>query len=164
MDTTSASSIHTIEGQTLGGTCQLTMAAHGVMDVLSLSPFHILICSFPAKVMHLSMLMIVAYATRRPTSVVTASSTWTSNRSPQSLVHSVLCDEHSANCKAEQNTALSKALQAEHENIHKLVAAVHYRPRTDRELQIDKHVRQKQDATAQLKKHCKEEVVNLWTI
>lgn len=62
--------------------------------------------------MHLQKYMIIAYATGPPTSAMTISSLLhqqTSIGNLQSLDRSTLRDEHSARCKGEQNTGLSKS-------------------------------------------------------
>lgn len=72
--TASAFSSHTIEPRILEGTCQLTLAAYVMIDVLLLQPFRILISNFCEKEMHLPKYMVAVYATGPPTSVMTASS------------------------------------------------------------------------------------------
>lgn len=96
--------------------------------------------------------MVVVHATGPLTSVMTASFTLhhkTPKEAPESPDLSALRHEHSAKCEAEQNTALSEARQAKHDNVLNPAEAVHYKPRTGRESQTDQHVRRGQDTTAQ---------------
>lgn len=73
--TTSPFSIHTVKLKIVEGTHQLTFGAHGVIDVLSLQPFHVLVSNVSAKEVNLPKQMMDAYVTGPPTSVMTASST-----------------------------------------------------------------------------------------
>lgn len=77
---------------------------------------------------------------------------------PESLDHSVLCDDHSACCEAELNAAISKALKEKQGNVHNLVGVVHDNPYTDQESQNDEHVRREQDAIDKLEKNWSKEV------
>lgn len=52
----------------------MTFAPQGVIDVLPSEPFHVSVTSFSENAMHLQKYMELAYATRPPTSVITASS------------------------------------------------------------------------------------------
>lgn len=54
-----------------------------------------------------------------------------------------LSDKTSTNHKAENSTALRKAVQQQHGIVQILVCLVHYKPCSDREPKIDKHVRWK---------------------
>lgn len=161
MITTPVSGIHPFEPEILVEARELTIPTHCVTDVVPSRPFQILISNFFEKAMHLPKHMVVAFAMVLPASVMTASTTLTHEPpmgAPENLDHSALRDEHSAYCKAEHNTALSKALKAKHDIVHNLVEAVHFKLRTDRESQIDQQKRQKQDPTAQLKKNWRREV------
>lgn len=161
MVATSATGIHTIEPRIPKGICELTFSAHGVISVFPPRPFHILISSFPEKAMHLPRPMVIAYATRPPIFVMTASSTLHHQpalRASEILDHCALRNKHFVKHEAEQNTALRKALQVEHDKVRNLVEAVHYKPHTDQELQIDERVHQKQNATAQVKNNWSEKV------
>lgn len=106
--------------------------------------------------MHVSKRMMVAYATRPSTSVMTASFALRhqiSAETSKSLDHSAVRKKHSTNCDAEDNTALSEVLQARHENDHNLVNDMHYKSRTDSVSQLSEVIRRRQDASAQSKRN-----------
>lgn len=112
------------------------------------------------KAMHQSKHMVVAYATVTSTILVTASSTLHNQpliETPETLHDFALCDDNLAKCKTEQTTAVREALQANHDNVHNLARAVHYKPCPDQESQIDKHVRIEQDGNAPVKKNWSKE-------
>lgn len=79
-------------------------------------------------------------------------------RTIRSLNHFLLHNYNSASCGAEHNTALNKAQQADNNKFYNMGKAVHYKPCTNRELQIDKTVERIQDATAQVKKRWSKEI------
>lgn len=116
--------------------------------------------SFFNESKHLPKHMVVVFTTGPPTSIMTSSTLYyhPAIESPESLDHFSIRNEHRANCQAEHNTALSKALQAKHNNFHNLVGAMLYKLLKNRELSIDEHVHQRQDATIHLKEHWSEYV------
>lgn len=135
--------------------------AYVVIDVIPPQPFHILTSNFSANAMHLRKHMVVAYDTEPPTSITTASSDLhcqPPTKTPKRLDCSASRDDRSANGEVEQNAALLEALLERHDNVHNLVKAVNYKPRTDRKPQIDEHTRQKQGPIARLKKICSKAV------
>lgn len=122
-----------------------------------------LLSKFSVKVLHLPKNMALTYVTRSLTYLMTASSPphhQIPMESSERLDHSALRDEHFTNCGTKHNSGLNKVLQVIHKTSHSLAQAVNYKPSTDRESQIDGHVRQKQDTTAQLKKNWSDEVAS----
>lgn len=69
-----ASDIHTIEARILEGVRRLMFAAHGVIEVFRTRPFYIFISNISPIAMYVRKHMMAAYATRPPTSMMTASS------------------------------------------------------------------------------------------
>lgn len=85
---TASSGIFTVESRLFEATHQTTFASHGVINVLPSQQFRILLTKFFAKAMYLLKNMMVAYSSRPPTSVITASST-PLHRSPTGIPESV---------------------------------------------------------------------------
>lgn len=116
-------------------TCQLTIAAYDVIDVLPSHLFHISLY-LSRESMYPPKQMVVAYFIGPLPSVTTASSALhrqVSMETFESLDHSALRNKRSTNCEAEHNTAFNEALQAKHDNSQTFVRAIRFKPRTDQE-------------------------------
>lgn len=136
-------------------------ATHDVIGLLPSWPFYILISNFSENSMHLPKDMVVAHATKASESMMAASFTFHHHLSmgtSKSLNLTALCEKRFANCKAEHNIALSKALGAKHRYDYNKIGVAHYKFCIDWESQGDDHVHTLQDAIAYFKKNQSEGV------
>lgn len=127
MATASASDTIAVEPRILEWICQPTFAIYGVIDFLPSNRSIFLFQNFSTKAMHAPNDMVIAYATGLPAPLMTAPLILyhqSSLRTPKSLSHFLSSDKHSAEFEAKYSIALSKALQAMHDNIHNINGAV----------------------------------------
>lgn len=141
----------------------MNFAAHDVIDVLSLQPFHIFVNNFFAKAMHLPKHEVVAYATEPSKSDITASSIPLFHSPIRTLNHvdrRRLSNVHLATCKATKLLPITDAKQKKEttsDNQHTLVAADRYKLTIERVSQIWDHTYIQSNATEQLTKDRKDE-------
>lgn len=134
----------------------MTVAAHSMIDVLLLEPFHILVLNCSTNAMYLITRMSEPYATRSHTSMMTASSNslhhfiiWNPKK-PDPIAAS---DDHPAPCKETKIAANSEAQQAKEtkrDSPQTLAVAIDYRLIVDKESQIREFTSIKCDTAKQL--------------
>lgn len=162
---TTASGVSTVEPRIFEGTRQTTIAAHGLIDVLSSQPFLIHVTNFSVKAMQLPKHMVVAYATGHPRIVITVSSTsfhHSQKGAPKNVNRANLSNLHLVPCEATITTTRGKAQQTKKptkDRQHLHVDAVPCNPNMNRESQIQNQTCIQSNGIEQPTKDWQDEVV-----